>query len=1446
MGGMFANATNFNQDISNWIITGVTSLSGFMDGKSDLNYNYQYYDNILTSWSQQQLKTGVQLGMGGVKFSCVNYDYKIGLLSDYAWSISDGGCNPPYPPTTFISTWNVELNFEYVITLPLIPSGNYDFIVDWGDGYFDHITSYDQYETTHYYPFNTINTIYISGTIEGWSFNNSYYSAPNLISVEQWGNLKLGDEGNNFYGCYNLVLTGVTDTLNLSGTTNLSNMFTDCDSLTTINNIENWYVGDVTNMSYLFYNQSNFNQDISNWDVSNVIDMSYMFRNATNFNQPIGKWDVGNAQDMSYMFNNATSFNQPLSGWNVSNVTNMSNMFFESDSFNQDLGNWSVNNVTDMSNILFFTSLNTENYDSLLTGWTGWIGGSPTKSVQFNVPFSVGPVFYTTGGTAESARNYLLSPKNWFIGDAGPINNDAFVSVWNTSYGDGLSKITLPLKSTGTYNFTVSWGDGTTDTITTYNQPQVTHNYSSGGPKVIRINGLINGWSFNNGGDKSKLRWITQWGCLSLGNDGGYFYGCNNLKLHKVTDILNLSGTTNLYNMFASCSSLTTVNNINSWDVSNVTNMSGLFYGVPFNQDISNWNVSGVTNMSGLFYSTPFNQNISNWDVSSVTNMNAMFRNSQFNQPLSGWNVSNVTDMSYMFYGATNFNQHLSEWNVSGVTNMSGLFAGSPFNQPISNWNVGNVIYMNDTFRGSQFNQPLSGWNVSKVQYMVGMFAYASNFNQDIGNWNVSGVTNMYYMFQSTKFNNGGSPSINNWDVGNVIFMNYMFDDATSFNQPLSGWNVSKVISMGNMFSGKFNNPIKPIFNQDIGNWNVSGVTYMGEMFIYSFNFNNGGSPSINNWDVGNVQSMSRMFQSAKSFNQPIGNWNVSKVINMYIMLGDATNFNQDLGNWNVSGVTNMDQMLAYTSLSRTNYDSILTGWLGWSGGTPTKSVKSNVPFSVGTTKYSSGTTANDARNYLITTKNWSIVDGGGVLPPTTFVSTWNTTYGDGNPTITLPLVSSGNYNFTVNWGDGSSDVITSHTATTKTHIYSSGGTKTIYINGTISGWSFNNGGDKLKIRTIKQWGSLKLGNNGNYFYGCTYLNLSTVTDTLNLSGTTNLTGMFAGCSSLSSVNNINSWDVSNVTSMEGMFQNTPFNQPLSGWNVGNVNNMRAMFFEATNFNQDLSNWNVGNVIDMSLMFYVSISFNNGGSPNINNWNVSGVTSMDAMFVNSNFNQPIGNWNVSNVGNMSGMFLQASNFNQDLSNWDVSNVGDMSLMFYFSNFNNGGSPNINNWNVSNVADMSIMFQLTPFNQPLSGWNVSNVNNMNGMFTSASNFNQPIGNWNVSNVGDMGGMFFAAINFNQDLGNWNVSNVGDMGGMFQNTSLSRANYDSILTGWLGWSGGTPTKSVQSNVTFGAGTTKYTIGTDANDVRNYLTSTKTWTITDGGGELPITTFVSNWFI
>ena len=67
--------------------------------------------------------------------------------------------------------------------------------------------------------------------------------------------------------------------------------------------------------------------------------------------------------------------------------------------------------------------------------------------------------------------------------------------------------------------------------------------------------------------------------------------------------------------------------------------------------DINTWDVSAITDFSSLFRDkATFNSDIGNWDVSSGTNFGRMFQDSEgFNQDIGDWDVSSGTDFSLMF-----------------------------------------------------------------------------------------------------------------------------------------------------------------------------------------------------------------------------------------------------------------------------------------------------------------------------------------------------------------------------------------------------------------------------------------------------------------------------------------------------------------------------------------------------------------------------------------------------------------------------------------------------------------------------------------------------------------------------------------------------------------------------------------------------------------------------
>ena len=113
--------------------------------------------------------------------------------------------------------------------------------------------------------------------------------------------------------------------------------------------IGSWNTSKVTDMTKLFYECFEFNEDISKWDTSNVIYMSDMFRGAKSFNQPIGKWDTSSVTNMNRMFDGAKNFNQPIGNWDTSSVRYMCAMFSYAEKFNKPIGEWNTSSVISMA-----------------------------------------------------------------------------------------------------------------------------------------------------------------------------------------------------------------------------------------------------------------------------------------------------------------------------------------------------------------------------------------------------------------------------------------------------------------------------------------------------------------------------------------------------------------------------------------------------------------------------------------------------------------------------------------------------------------------------------------------------------------------------------------------------------------------------------------------------------------------------------------------------------------------------------------------------------------------------------------------------------------------------------------------------------------------------------------------------------------------------------------
>ena len=301
---------------------------------------------------------------------------------------------------TFIFTvkTNAAVAATTTVQLPLVSTGTYNFLVDWGDGQKDYVTSFAQIyvrETvarTHTYRTVGTYTIRITGVCIGWSFFGLTNEQPKIQSIKRFGCLELINDATNgqqFAGCTNLDLSNVRDTLSTKYLTNMLALF-----------------GNIPNLKVNLLN---------NWDVSNLTNIASLFFGCTNFNTQIGNWNVSNVTTMFNLFISATQFNQDISYWNVSNVTNMGSVFDGAIAFNQDIGNWNIGAVTSFTSFMAGktpATFSAANLDAIYSGWS-------SRPSQSNLNISFGTANYTTAG--GGAGRAILVSRGWTIVDGGGI-----------------------------------------------------------------------------------------------------------------------------------------------------------------------------------------------------------------------------------------------------------------------------------------------------------------------------------------------------------------------------------------------------------------------------------------------------------------------------------------------------------------------------------------------------------------------------------------------------------------------------------------------------------------------------------------------------------------------------------------------------------------------------------------------------------------------------------------------------------------------------------------------------------------------------------------------------------------------------------------------------------------------------------------------------------------
>lgn len=781
--------------------------------------------------------------------------------------------------------------------------------------------------------------------------------------------------------------------------------------------------------------------------------------------------------------------------------------------------------------------------------------------------------------------------------------SQAFITTWETTTTD--ETIEIPGDNALTYNYTVDWGDGTNEVITT---STASHTYTDIGNHTVTITGAFPRILFNGSATSIlNIRSIDQWGAIAWSNMASAFEGAQNLIINA-TDAPDLSLVTDMSRMLSNIPSLEDNGGaLGTWDVSGVINMAVMFTGsTNFNVDISGWNVSSVTTFENMFgFCSAFNQNIGIWNTSSANNMTTMFFSANsFNQDISSWDVSGVSGMREMFTDAAAFNQNLGNWDISSITDMTDMLNNT--NLSVANYDAtligwqsldageariptsislgangltysqaaaiarGNLISPNLwTISGDALVGQIpfiTTWQTSGTDETItiptidGGYLYDINWGDGSQDLNVTGTISHTYALATTYtvtitgnfprifFDNGLDKdkilSIEQW--GNNVWtsmQNAFLGCSNLVINATDAPDLSIVTSMSSMF----NEATSLVDNGgSIGAWDVSNVMDMINTFNLAAAFNG----AIGSWDVSNVADMGGLFRGCIAFNQPIGSWDVGNVLSMNNMFANAEAFNQDIGGWNVSNVSNMNS----TFLNSSFFNQDISAW------------------------------------------DVSLVSDMGAM-----------------------FSAANAFNQPI------------------------GGWNVSNVNNMFAVFSFCGSFDQ----DLSSWNVSGATNMADMFKGTTVFNQDL--SGWDVSGVTLMPGMFAETGAFDQ--DISTWNVSNVTDMSSMFAAAVFNQEIGAWDVSSVTSMNGMFLNS-GFNQDISGWNVGMVTDMNIMFAGNGFFNQP----IGSWDVSSVTTMQGMFSGAGaFNQNLGAWDVSLVTDMTDMLngtsISNTNYDAILTGW---------------------------------------------------------------------------------------------------------------------------------------------------------------------------------------------------
>ena len=362
------------------------------------------------------------------------------------------------------------------------------------------------------------------------------------LDVSKFDTKNVTDMSNMFDRCYKLTTLDVSkfDTKNV---TNMRWMFNCCEALTTLN-VSNFDTKNVTDMNNMFCSCETLTTlDVSNFDTQNVTDMKGMFGWCSALTTlDVSNFDTKNVMNMGSMFSNCKSLTTlDVSNFDTPYVTNMSGMFWKCYNLTTlDLSSFNTKNVTNMSSMF-------ESCYKLTTIYTNEKFVTTACDIDLNMfedcTNLVGAVPYDKSKTGKEMANYATG---YFTYKAPTETYAMFDEATNTL----------------TFKHDTNKPDGAFALNDSKNLPNW-YRTDSYGNNSLSIKKVVFDASFANARPTSCYGW---------------FYRCKDLTIIEGIEYLNTQNVTNMGFMFYGCSALKTLD-VSNFDTKNVTNMQSMFNG---------------------------------------------------------------------------------------------------------------------------------------------------------------------------------------------------------------------------------------------------------------------------------------------------------------------------------------------------------------------------------------------------------------------------------------------------------------------------------------------------------------------------------------------------------------------------------------------------------------------------------------------------------------------------------------------------------------------------------------------------------------------------------------------------------------------------------------------------------------------------------------------------